>query len=115
METWYQLSAILRTILYFYICLTSSILTILYYRAYWKFKTTPIIQSLKIFLLTLSLMFAVLSLVSASYVLGNVEKYKLMVSLLVFPAFLLAVGVTGFYLKSTEDTKDSKKSDKIHK
>ena len=60
-------------------------------------------------------MFAVLSLVSVSYVLSNVEKYKLMVSLLVFPAFLLAIGITGFYLKSTEDTKDGKKSDKIHK
>jgi len=48
-------------------------------------------------------MFAVLCLASVSYVLGSLEKYKLVVSLLVFPAFLLAVGITGFYLKSTED------------
>jgi len=60
-------------------------------------------------------MFAVLCMSSLSFILGNIERYKFMVSILVVPAFLLAVGITGFYLKSTEDTKDGKKSDKIHK
>jgi len=110
--TFLKLSALIRTSIYFYSGLVSAILTILYYRAYWKFKTTPIIKSLKIFLLTLSIFLFYLTLVSISFVLSP-EKYNTLVAFLFIPAFLLAIGITGFYLKSTDDTKDSKKSGKI--
>ena len=108
-ELWFKLSAVLRTIVYFYIGLLSSFLTVLYYRAYWKFKTTPIIKSLQIFLLGLAFMFSVLTIASLSYVLGELFKYQLVVSLLIFPATFLAIGLTLFYYFSTNEYENGDK------
>jgi hypothetical protein len=102
-EHWFKLSAVLRTAVYFYIGLLSAFLTILYYRAYWKFKTTPIIKSLQVFLMGMAFMFCFLTIVSLSYVLGEFDKYKLVVSFIVFPAIFLAIGLTLFYYFSTNE------------
>jgi len=103
MEHWFKFSAVLRTAVYFYIGLLSSFLTILYYRAYWKFKTTPIIKSLQVFLLGMAFMFCVLTIASLSYLLGELQKYQLVVSFLIFPAIFLAIGLTLFYYHSTNE------------
>ena len=102
-EHWFKFSAVLRTAVYFYIGLLSTFLTVLYYRAYWKFKTTPIIKSLQVFLMGIAFMFCVLTIASLSYVLGELHKYQLVVSFLIFPAIFLAIGLTLFFYNSTNE------------
>jgi len=109
LEHWFKFSAVLRTAVYFYIGLLSTFLTILYYRAYWKFKTTPIIKSLQVFLLGMAFMFCFLTIASLSYVLGELDKYQLVVSFLIFPAIFLAIGLTLFYYFSTNEYDDGNK------
>lgn len=48
-------------------------------------------------------MFCVLTIASLSYVLGEIDKYQIVVSLLIFPSIFFAVGLSLFFYFSTNE------------
>jgi general stress protein CsbA len=108
-----RLLALIRTVVYISIALTSALIASAYYRAYKKEKPTWIIRAVMTLFLTLSFSFAFYTITSIINFLDGVSlRYRLVVSLLALtniPLFLAIINFWGASISSKETNKLKRK------
>ncbi|GIW70239.1 MAG: hypothetical protein KatS3mg101_0986 [Patescibacteria group bacterium] len=101
LEEGLRLLALIRTVVYISISLSSALIASAYYRAYKKEKPTWIIKAVMTLFLTLSFSFSFYTITSIVNFLDGVSvRYRLVVSLLTFINIPLFLAIINFWRAS---------------
>jgi len=99
-----KFAAIVRAVFYLYISMEGLFLGFLYWNAYKKFKTTPIIKSLEGLLFSIGVTFFFMTLVAMiSFINATDVYYDIMVALIPIFTIPLLVNLIKFREKSTDE------------
>lgn len=96
--------ALLRAFFYLYITIESFLLAYMYWNAYKKYKTTPIIKALQIVLLTIGLNFFYMTfLAMTSFIDKDNIIYDFLISFMPIVQIPIIYSLVNFRQKSTEE------------
>lgn len=96
--------AFIRAFFYLYITLEAFLLGYMYWNAYKKYKTTPIIKAVQMLLMSIGIIFFYLTIIGLiSFIDANSPLYDFMVSFI--PVFIIPLifSLINFRQKSTEE------------
>jgi hypothetical protein len=99
-----KFAAIVRAVFYLYVATESLFLGFLYWNAYKKFKTTPIIKALERLLFSIGITFFFMTLVALISFIDSMDiYYNIMVALIPVFTIPLLVSLMKFREKSTDE------------
>jgi ABC-type uncharacterized transport system permease subunit len=112
-----KLLALIRAFFYLYITLEAVLLAYLYWNAYKKYKTTPIIKGLQLLLFSIGISFFYMCLIAImSFIDSKNILYDYMITLIPLFSLPLMYSLNNFREQSTKEMKnDGKKLNKHYK